>query len=126
MIANIASDDALILPHRANPTGLNFRERQDQIVFVQDRADPSDPVPAESVSHALQAAARSFGLELHVLNATSERDLDAVFAPIARGRARDRQAILSSIAKANGSPPWPSITPCRRSISIASSPQPAA
>jgi hypothetical protein len=28
MIANIASDDALILPHRANPTGLNFRERQ--------------------------------------------------------------------------------------------------
>ena len=30
MIANIASYDALILPHRANPTGLNFRERQGQ------------------------------------------------------------------------------------------------
>jgi hypothetical protein len=29
MIANIALDDALILPHRANPTGLNFRERQE-------------------------------------------------------------------------------------------------
>jgi hypothetical protein len=29
MIANIASDDALILPHRANPQGWNFRERQD-------------------------------------------------------------------------------------------------
>jgi hypothetical protein len=28
MIANIASDDALILPHHANPVGLNFRERQ--------------------------------------------------------------------------------------------------
>jgi hypothetical protein len=28
MIANIAFDDALILPHRANPAGLNFRERQ--------------------------------------------------------------------------------------------------
>jgi histidine ammonia-lyase len=28
MIANIASDDALILPHHANLTGLNFRERQ--------------------------------------------------------------------------------------------------
>jgi hypothetical protein len=27
MIENIASDDALILPHRANPAGLNFRER---------------------------------------------------------------------------------------------------
>jgi hypothetical protein len=28
MIANIALDDALILPHRANPAGSNFRERQ--------------------------------------------------------------------------------------------------
>src|SRR5260370_18785515 len=28
MIANIASHDALILPHRANPAGLNFRELQ--------------------------------------------------------------------------------------------------
>jgi hypothetical protein len=28
MIANIASDDALILPRRANPAGLNLRERQ--------------------------------------------------------------------------------------------------
>ncbi len=31
MIANIASHDALILPHRANPAGLNFRERQGDI-----------------------------------------------------------------------------------------------
>src|SRR5207247_10274655 len=28
MIANIASDDALILPHGANPAGWNFRDRQ--------------------------------------------------------------------------------------------------
>jgi hypothetical protein len=28
MIANIALDDALILPHSANPAGSNFRERQ--------------------------------------------------------------------------------------------------
>jgi hypothetical protein len=28
MIANIASYDVRILPHRANPAGLNFRERQ--------------------------------------------------------------------------------------------------
>ena len=28
MIANIASDDGLILPHSANPIGSNFRERQ--------------------------------------------------------------------------------------------------
>ena len=33
MIANIVSDDALILPHRANPAGLNFRERQ--VMFLE-------------------------------------------------------------------------------------------
>jgi hypothetical protein len=32
MIANIASDDALILSHRVNPAGLNFRERHVQTV----------------------------------------------------------------------------------------------
>jgi hypothetical protein len=37
MIANIALDDALILPHRANPTGLNFRERQCGSALETDR-----------------------------------------------------------------------------------------
>jgi putative tryptophan/tyrosine transport system substrate-binding protein len=49
--------------------------------------DPTDPVPAESVSRALQAAARSFGLELHVLSASTERDFDAVFAKVIQLRA---------------------------------------
>ena len=49
--------------------------------------DPTDPAPAESVSHALQAAARSFGLELHVLTASTERDFDAVFAKVIQLRA---------------------------------------
>ena len=49
--------------------------------------DPTDPAPAESVSRALQAAARSFGLELHVLSASSERDFDAVFAKVIQLRA---------------------------------------
>jgi hypothetical protein len=31
-IASIECDDALILPHRANPVGYNFRERQDDRV----------------------------------------------------------------------------------------------
>jgi hypothetical protein len=34
---HIASDDALILPHHANPAGLNFRERQDDRDCLQDR-----------------------------------------------------------------------------------------
>ena len=49
--------------------------------------DPTDPVLAASVSRALQAAARSFGLELHVLSASSERDFDAVFAKVIQLRA---------------------------------------
>ena len=32
--ASIASDDALILPHRANPHGWNFRERQGRSVAI--------------------------------------------------------------------------------------------
>src|SRR5262249_42139342 len=48
---------------------------------------PPDPGPAESVSRALQAAARSFGLELHVLSASSEHDFDAVFAKVIKLRA---------------------------------------
>jgi hypothetical protein len=31
MIATIALDDGLILPHSANPTGSNFRERHHSI-----------------------------------------------------------------------------------------------
>src|SRR5215831_15880691 len=49
--------------------------------------DPTDPANAESVSRALQAAARSFGLELHVLTASTERDFDAVFAKVIQLRA---------------------------------------
>ena len=34
-IASIESDDALILPHHANPRGCDFRERQDIRLFVR-------------------------------------------------------------------------------------------
>jgi hypothetical protein len=37
MIATIALDDGLILPHSANPTGSNFRERQ-ELVQIRGRA----------------------------------------------------------------------------------------
>jgi putative tryptophan/tyrosine transport system substrate-binding protein len=42
----------------------------------------SDPTNAEIITTDLQAAARSFGLEFHVLNASPERDFDAVFAKL--------------------------------------------
>ena len=42
---------------------------------------------AENQSRDLQAAARTLGLQLHVLHASSERDFDSVFATLAEMRA---------------------------------------
>jgi putative ABC transport system substrate-binding protein len=48
--------------------------------------NPAASVLAESQSRAIQSAASKFGLELHVLNASSEQDFDAVFADLVRLR----------------------------------------
>jgi ABC-type uncharacterized transport system substrate-binding protein len=42
---------------------------------------------AETTSRDLQAAARTLGLQLHVLHASTERDFDAVFANLLQLRA---------------------------------------
>jgi putative tryptophan/tyrosine transport system substrate-binding protein len=44
--------------------------------------NPTDPSLAEPTTKELKAAARTLGLELHVLNASTERDFDAVFAKL--------------------------------------------
>jgi putative tryptophan/tyrosine transport system substrate-binding protein len=44
--------------------------------------NPADPTIAEANSSAVLSAAHRLGLELHVLNASSERDFDAVFASL--------------------------------------------
>ena len=49
--------------------------------------NPTNPTNAEINTKELQAAARSLGLELHVLNASTERDFDAVFAKLVQLRA---------------------------------------
>ena len=49
--------------------------------------DPTDPTSAGTTTKDVQAVAHSFGLELHVLNASSERDFDAVFANLVQLRA---------------------------------------
>jgi hypothetical protein len=56
IIANIASDDALILPHRANPAGLNFRERQGCRQAHSRRVDPCCAIPIASASLAVDVA----------------------------------------------------------------------
>jgi putative ABC transport system substrate-binding protein len=44
--------------------------------------DANDPANAETTTRELQAAARSFRLQLHFLNASTERDFDAAFATV--------------------------------------------
>ena len=48
--------------------------------------NPTNP-QTETLSRNLQAAARTSGLQLHVLNASTERDFDTVFATLGQLRA---------------------------------------
>src|ERR1700688_3179417 len=48
---------------------------------------PHNPVLAEANTIELQAAARTLGLQLHVLNASTESDFDGVFAKLVELRA---------------------------------------
>ena len=49
--------------------------------------NPANPTLAEINSKELQAAARTLGLELHILNASTDRDLDGAFAKLIQLRA---------------------------------------
>jgi putative ABC transport system substrate-binding protein len=49
--------------------------------------NPDDPALAEINTSKMLAAAHTLGLELHVLNASSERDFDGVFAKLIELRA---------------------------------------
>jgi putative ABC transport system substrate-binding protein len=48
--------------------------------------NPTNPRNAEAITQELQEAAGKLGLQLHVLNASNEGDIDAVFASLARLR----------------------------------------
>src|SRR5262245_26702773 len=50
----------------------------------------------EPLSRSLQAAARTFGLQLHVLHANTERDIDTVFAALLQLRA-DGLMVVSDV-----------------------------
>jgi putative ABC transport system substrate-binding protein len=49
--------------------------------------NPADAANAETAVREVRAAARAFGLELHVLNASNEDDFDSVFAKLIQLRA---------------------------------------
>jgi putative ABC transport system substrate-binding protein len=48
--------------------------------------NPSNPAVAETTANQMLAAAGTLGLELHVLNASTESDFDAVFAKMSQLR----------------------------------------
>src|SRR5262245_4949556 len=49
--------------------------------------NPANPTLAETSTKEMQTAARALGLELHVLNASTEQDLDGAFAKLIQLRA---------------------------------------
>jgi len=49
--------------------------------------NPTNSAAAEPVSRSVQAAARTLGIKLHVLHASSEREFDGVFATATRLQA---------------------------------------
>ena len=49
--------------------------------------DPTDPTNADTQSTSVLSAAQRLGLKVHVLNASSERDFDRVFASVMQLRA---------------------------------------
>jgi putative ABC transport system substrate-binding protein len=49
--------------------------------------NPSDPGRAEITSREFQQAARTLGLQLHILHTSSDHDVDAAFASLARMKA---------------------------------------
>jgi putative ABC transport system substrate-binding protein len=83
----------------SNATGINFFFQEvvakrlgllHELVPKADRiavlVNPANPTVAETTLRGVQEAARTLGLELNVLNASTSREIDTVFADFARER----------------------------------------
>jgi putative tryptophan/tyrosine transport system substrate-binding protein len=78
-------------------TGLNVELAPKKLQFLHELlpaatiiallVNPTNAIAAKNESQAVQAASRSFGLQLHVLHASTERDFDSVFANLVQIRA---------------------------------------
>jgi ABC-type uncharacterized transport system substrate-binding protein len=64
-----------------------LRELVPTAITIALLVNPANSTNAETLSRDVQAAARTLGLQLHVLHASTERDFDAVFASLPRLRA---------------------------------------
>ena len=64
-----------------------LRELMPKATIIALLVNPTNPVNAEAFTRALKAAASTFGLQLHVLQASTEQDFDLVFAALVQLRA---------------------------------------
>jgi putative ABC transport system substrate-binding protein len=64
-----------------------LRELMPKATTVGVLVNPSSPVIAERFPRALEPTARAFGMQLHVVRASTEHDLDAAFASLAQVQA---------------------------------------
>ena len=64
-----------------------FHELMPAATVVALLVNPTSPAVAEKVQTDMQAAARTLGLKLHVLHASSERDFESVFAAVVQLQA---------------------------------------
>jgi putative tryptophan/tyrosine transport system substrate-binding protein len=64
-----------------------LRELLPSATAIAVLVNPANPALAEPFVRALLPVARSFGVQLHILNASTDRDLDSVFATVGQLRA---------------------------------------
>src|SRR5690348_8147003 len=77
-----------ILDVELGPKRLDLlRELVPKATIIAILVNPADPTRAGNISKAVQTAARTLGLQSNVLQASSERDFDAVFASLLQLRA---------------------------------------
>jgi putative ABC transport system substrate-binding protein len=60
-----------------------LRELLPAATIIAVLVNPSAPTITEQFMRALEAAAPALGMQLHVLHASTDRDLDTVFAALA-------------------------------------------
>jgi putative tryptophan/tyrosine transport system substrate-binding protein len=102
-----------------------LREMVPTATIIALLVNPTDPI-AETQSRELQAAARTLGLQLDVLHASTERDFDTVFATLVQLRA-SALIIGTDILFINRSGQLAALTTrCPRSRTIANLLRPAA
>jgi putative tryptophan/tyrosine transport system substrate-binding protein len=64
-----------------------LRELLPSVTVIAVLVNPASPAIADPFVRGMQAAARTLGLQLHVLQASTERDFDTVFATLVQLRA---------------------------------------